>query len=104
MPYWCVTFISTDPPGICLGGLFLRSTHIDQLGAEDLAIGAVVAAAQTSHNAKSVCVRQRDEAGSPRPQRQAVKQEREQADAPCFQESSPCFLSVICFWRNYLSP
>jgi hypothetical protein len=25
-----------------------------------------------------------------------------QADAPCFQESSPCFLSVICFWRNYL--
>ena len=20
----------------------------------------------------------------------------------CFQESSPCFLSVICFWRNYL--
>ena len=26
------------------------------------------------------------------------------ADAPCFQESSPCFLSVICFWRNHLSP
>jgi hypothetical protein len=23
---------------------------------------------------------------------------------PVSKESSPCFLSVICFWRNYLSP
>ena len=26
------------------------------------------------------------------------------ADAPVSKETSPCFLSVICFWRNYLSP
>jgi hypothetical protein len=25
-------------------------------------------------------------------------------DAPVSKESSPCFLSVICFWRNDLSP
>jgi hypothetical protein len=28
---------------------------------------------------------------------------REQRTPPVSKESSPCFLSVICFWRNYLS-
>jgi hypothetical protein len=30
-------------------------------------------------------------------------QEREQRTPPVSKESSPCFLSVIAFWRNYLS-
>jgi hypothetical protein len=38
----------------------------------------------------------------PAPKMIRRRENGKQADAPCFQESSPCFLSVICFWRNYL--